>query len=142
MRFKTWKDVDAAGYVEGPLYRIDTIVFNIYIDRNGKTCMDDADFWYNERLDLWAHPFDCFFTDLDEARLYCNAFTSHMADWTLRTCNDPRYENVAVDVIEMYRIYDEWAPGMAVSTYDFLEGGRYEEWHDWDVAEKGLECKV
>lgn len=142
MRFRTCEDVDAAKYVEGPLYRIDTIVFNPYIDRNGKTEFD-SDFWYDERLDIWIHPFDCFFTDLDEARLYCKAFTPKMLEWTLRMGNGTKYKNVALDVMEMEWWYGEWAPsGNAMSTYNFLEGGRYEEWHDWDVAEKGLECKV
>lgn len=139
MRFRTWQEAETCK--EGPMYRVDTIVFDTCIDDDGMSILD-AEFWYDEAHRIWTHPFDCFFTDLGEARLWCKAFSPKMVEWTHRMGNGKKFESVAVDIIEMHRECGEWAPGYAVSTYDWLFGVQYEEWHDNDVADKGLECKV
>ena len=144
MRLKTLQEVEAAGYTgeSGPLYRIDTIVYDTCIEDDGATAILDAYYWFDERHGIWCHPFDCFFTDLDEARLWCKAFSPEMVRFTHGTGNGPEFESVAVDVVEMQWESCEWVPGYAVSTYDWLFAARYEEWHDEEVAQKGLELKV
>lgn len=138
MRFRTWNDVEAAGYTGacGPLFRIDTVVFDDYVDDDGATRCLDAEFWYDERIGVWVHWFDCFFTDLDEARLWCSLFDGRTARWTLGHGNGRDFDNVALDVMRMEwdEWSDEWVPGYAVSTYDWLDGVRLEEWHDLDVS--------
>ena len=146
MRFKTWYEVDAAGYTGecGPLFRIDTICFNTYIDDSGETKFDDAWFWENEQ-GTDTHWFDCFFTDLDEARLYCKCFDEKVARWTKTHGTGKHFDHVAVEVNQMeWDVWPkgaEWVPGCAVSTYDWMWGVQLEQWHDIDISEDRA-CRI
>lgn len=148
MRFKDCDEIKAANYTgEGgnKLYRIDTIVFDTYIEDDGSEYIENAEFWYDVENEVWTHPFDCFFTDLAEAREYAASFTADMAQWTHEHGNGRNFDHVAIDVIEMEWIKivgSDWEPGYVVTTHDWKWALEHEEWHDGEVAEKHLDCKV
>lgn len=142
MRFKTLSDVEWAGYTGecGPLYRIDTVVFNTYIGDDGATHFDDAYFW-EECDESNIHWFDCFFTDLEEARLYCKVFDDRVAKWSFTHGTGKFFDHVAVEITVMEWEGGMWIPSHAISTYDWMWGTKLEAWHDFDISEERA-CRV
>lgn len=144
MRFKTWNDVEKAGYTGecGPLFRIDTVVFSNYIEPDGSTHCLDSCFWENdEGTDI--SPIDCFFTSIDEARAYARLVTQDMVLWFKNNGNGKNFDHVSIEVIQMAWedcsgkwAPGEWVPSYAVSTYDWMWGVRLEEWHDLDISDE------
>lgn len=161
MKFKSLDEIEAAGYTGesgNKLYRIDTIVFDTYIEDDGGEYVMDAEFWYDEENEVWTHPFDCFFTDLAEAREYAAGFTVDMARWAHEHGNGRKFCHVAIDVMEMewsgtslycgsmaygplFTSYD-WEPGYVVTTHDWKWAVEHEEWNDGEVAANHRDCKM
>lgn len=145
MMFKTLNDVSAAGYTGecGPLFRIDTIVFDNCIEDGEVSCLD-AWFWENEQ-GTDVSPIDCFFTSIREARAYAGWVNRDMALWFKTHGNGRSFDHVAIDVLQMDWFesgrYSDWEPGYAVSTYDWMFGTDLEEWHDLGIADDRA-CRV
>lgn len=147
MKFKSFDELEAAGYTGengNRLYRIDTIVFDTYIE-DGSEYVLDAEYWHDEENEVWTHPFDCFLTDLTEAREYAAGFTVDMARWTHEHGNGRNFCHVAIDVIEMEWVGfagGGWEPGYAVTTHDWKWAVEHEEWNDGEVAANHRDCKM
>ena len=118
-----YTDYDEAEKHDGQLWRIDVVLFNV-----------DHDYFLGDQIDGeycdmggGFHPFECFFTDLDEAKAYAATFTADMAMHALdNNGNVGRYENVAVEVNEL----DEMDPGYVVACHEWYGGFRHEYWED------------
>ena len=137
-RFDCIEQVIEAGYTgkDGELFEVATVVFNTEIDdETCETRCTDAEFWVDEDKTHFC-PFDALFTDLDEARDWCENFDG-IVGWAKANGNGPDFDHIGVDVVRI--LWDdelgEWVPDRAISCYDWLWGIFPEVWHDEDIAE-------
>jgi hypothetical protein len=111
-----YTDMKELGSYEGTIYRINVVVFNTYHLGVG-SFYEDAVYWDDgENL----HPFECVFTDRQEAIDYARTFSVAMAQDAHETGNGPEYEGVSVDVTENEFADGEYAEGEVIYIRDWM----------------------
>lgn len=119
MKYKDINDLEASGY-EGMIWMVTVVVLSTY-DMGDGTASCESVYW-DDGHDL--HPFECVFTDYQEAKAYAATFDADMAMWAHTHGNGPEYQHVSVDIVER-EFYD--------GDYDEGDARCMFEW--WDAVE-------